>query len=90
MRWRRSCGPQDRNEEILGHKPFLVIADHLTRAGYAALRVDADRVGLVGHSQGGIVAPPAALAADGAATVTSQVAFLEAIAPWLQERFSNR
>lgn len=33
-------GPQDRNEEILGHKPFLVIADHLTRNGIAVLRYD--------------------------------------------------
>ena len=33
-------GPQDRNEEILGHKPFLVIADYLTKAGYAVLRYD--------------------------------------------------
>ncbi|MFU8889328.1 MAG: alpha/beta hydrolase family protein [Trueperaceae bacterium] len=95
-------GAQDRNEEILGHKPFLVIADHLTRAGYAVLRVDdrgvggstgddaaasydellgdvlagvallrdhprvdPERVGLLGHSQGGFLAPAAALAADG-------------------------
>jgi len=33
-------GPQDRNQEILGHKSFLVIADHLTRNGYAVLRFD--------------------------------------------------
>lgn len=33
-------GWQDRNEEIFGHKPFLVIADHLTRAGYAVFRYD--------------------------------------------------
>ncbi|MDF1522180.1 MAG: alpha/beta fold hydrolase [Trueperaceae bacterium] len=95
-------GPQDRNEEILGHKPFLVIADHLTRAGYAVLRVDdrgvggstgsdtdatyeellgdvlagvallrdhprvdPERVGLLGHSQGGFLAPAAAVEADG-------------------------
>ncbi len=95
-------GAQDRNEEILGHKPFLVIADHLTRAGYAVLRVDdrgvggssgsdadatfedmigdvlagvellrshsrvdAERVGLLGHSQGGYLAPVAALESDG-------------------------
>jgi uncharacterized protein len=95
-------GPQDRDEEILGHKPFLVIADHLTRAGYAVLRVDdrgvggstgddalatydellgdvlegvallrahprvdPDRVGLLGHSQGGFLAPAAAARADG-------------------------
>jgi len=33
-------GPQDRNEEIMGHKPFLVIADYLTRRGIAVLRYD--------------------------------------------------
>ncbi len=33
-------GPQDRNEEIAGHKPFLVLSDHLTKAGYAVLRYD--------------------------------------------------
>jgi len=33
-------GAQDRNEEILGHKSFLVIADHLTKNGYAVLRYD--------------------------------------------------
>lgn len=34
-------GPQDRNEEVnLGHKPFLVIADHLTKKGIAVLRFD--------------------------------------------------
>lgn len=33
-------GAQDRNEEILGHKPFLVIADYLTKNGYAVLRYD--------------------------------------------------
>jgi pimeloyl-ACP methyl ester carboxylesterase len=87
-------GSQDRDETIFGHKPFLVIADHLTRQGIAVLRVDdrgvggstgarpdltsADfagdveagiaflkrqaeidghRIGLVGHSEGGIIAP---------------------------------
>jgi len=34
-------GPQNRDEELLGHKPFLVIADHLTRNGIAVLRYDA-------------------------------------------------
>ena len=90
-------GPQDRDETLLGHKPFLVIADHLTRAGVAVLRYDergvaesggdystavtddfaddalaavaylrgddrvhADRIGLIGHSEGGLVAPMAA------------------------------
>lgn len=33
-------GPQDRNSELLGHKPFLVIADYLTKKGMAVLRVD--------------------------------------------------
>jgi len=33
-------GPQDRNEEILGHKPFLIIADYLTKKGYAVFRYD--------------------------------------------------
>ena len=33
-------GPQDRNEEVFGHKPFLVIADYLTKNGYAVLRFD--------------------------------------------------
>jgi pimeloyl-ACP methyl ester carboxylesterase len=87
-------GPQDRDEQLLGHKPFLVLADHLTRAGVAVLRyddrgvgkstgdfqaatsddfaddaqaaitflaargeVDAKRVGIVGHSEGGLIAP---------------------------------
>jgi pimeloyl-ACP methyl ester carboxylesterase len=33
-------GQQDRDETILGHKPFAVIADYLTKNGYAVLRVD--------------------------------------------------
>jgi uncharacterized protein len=91
-------GPQDRNEEIMGHKPFLLWADYLTRRGVAVLRVD-DRgvggtggkpaestvedhvgdalagvaylktradihhgnIGLMGHSEGGLVAPAAAV-----------------------------
>jgi pimeloyl-ACP methyl ester carboxylesterase len=90
-------GAQDRDETIAGHKPFLVLADHLTRKGIAVLRVDdrgvggssgvltdagieeqaddvlagvaylksrkdvtTDRIGLIGHSEGGMVAPLAA------------------------------
>jgi len=90
-------GPQDRNEEIMGHKPFMVIADYLTRRGIAVLRYDdrgfgqstgdfttsttedfADdaesaivylktrkeinpkKIGLMGHSEGGIIAPTVA------------------------------
>ena len=33
-------GPQDRDETLLGHKPFWVIADYLSRRGIAVLRVD--------------------------------------------------
>lgn len=85
-------GAQNRNEEIMGHKPFLVIADHLTRNGIAVLRYDdrgagasegdfskatsvdfasdansavqylktrpeIGKIGLMGHSEGGIIAP---------------------------------
>lgn len=87
-------GPQNRDEELMGHKPFLVIADYLARHGIASLRTD-DRgvasstgnfaaatsldfavdaeaalrflraqprvnpahVGLIGHSEGGLIAP---------------------------------
>ena len=90
-------GPQDRDESLVGHKPFWVLADALSRAGIAVLRVDdrgvggstgdldqsngaalardvaagveflrsqdrvdPQRVGLVGHSEGGILGPRAA------------------------------
>lgn len=33
-------GLQNRDEEIMGHKPFLVIADYLARHGIASLRYD--------------------------------------------------
>ncbi len=42
-------GAQNRNEELMGHKPFMVIADYLSRNGIAVLRYD-DRG--VGQSQG--------------------------------------
>lgn len=42
-------GPQNRNEELMGHKPFLVLSDYFTRHGIAVLRYD-DRG--VGDSQG--------------------------------------
>lgn len=38
-------GAQDRDESLLNHKPFLVIADYLTRNGYAVLRYDDRGVG---------------------------------------------
>jgi pimeloyl-ACP methyl ester carboxylesterase len=87
-------GPQNRDEELLGHKPFLVISDYLTRNGIAVLRYDdrgvaqskgdfktattvdfasdvesaiaflktrkeinKSKIGLIGHSEGGIIAP---------------------------------
>ncbi len=87
-------GPQNRDEELMGHKPFLVIADYLTRNGIGVLRyddrgtaqsggrfstatspdfsndaeaaveylrtrheVDSLRIGLIGHSEGGVIAP---------------------------------
>ncbi|MBO9710814.1 MAG: alpha/beta fold hydrolase [Caulobacter sp.] len=63
-------GPQDRDETILGHKPFAVLADALTRKGVAVLRVD-DRG--VGGSQAG---KPTDTSADFATDVEAGVAFL--------------
>lgn len=91
-------GPQNRNEELLGHKPFLVLSDYLTRQGIAVLRFDdrgigkstgdfssatsedfatdvlagveylktrnevnKDEIGLIGHSEGGLIAPMVAV-----------------------------
>ena len=91
-------GPQNRDEELFGVKPFKTIADHLTRAGIAVLRcddrgvggstgsvsksttadfaddvlaevrylearpdIDKAHIGLLGHSEGGLVAPMAAV-----------------------------
>ena len=87
-------GPQDRDESLMGHKPFLILSDYLTRHGMVVLRADdrgtskstgnfgtattADfatdteaginflktrpevnphKIGLIGHSEGGIIAP---------------------------------
>ena len=87
-------GPQNRDEELMDHRPFLVLADYLTRHGIAVLRaddrgvgqstgvfknattadfatdaeagvaylktrpeIDARRIGLIGHSEGGVIAP---------------------------------
>jgi pimeloyl-ACP methyl ester carboxylesterase len=103
-------GPQDRDETLLGHKPFLVIADALTRAGVAVLRlddrgvggstgsletattvdlardtaaaidwlahqpgIDPGRIGLIGHSEGGLIAPMLA-------TTRKDVAFMALLA----------
>ncbi|MCB1182842.1 alpha/beta hydrolase [bacterium] len=60
-------GPQNRDEELLGHKPFLVLADHLARAGIAVLRCD-DR-GVAGSTGNFSTATTADFAADAAAAV---------------------
>jgi uncharacterized protein len=94
-------GAQNRNEESFGHKPFLVLADYLTRQGVAVLRVDdrgvggstgnipgstsenfatdvlagieflkgrkginTKQIGLIGHSEGGLIAPLVASQSD--------------------------
>lgn len=38
-------GPQDRNESLMGHQPFAVIADYLSRNGIAVLRYDDRGIG---------------------------------------------
>ena len=101
-------GGQDRDETIFQHRPFFVIADHLSRRAIAVLRVDdrgvggttaddepekattedfvgdalcgveflkgrseiaADRIGLIGHSEGGVIAPLVALRSDDVAFI---------------------
>lgn len=64
-------GPQNRDQELFGHKPFLVIADYLTRNGIAVLRFD-DRG--VGQSEGNILT---ATSADLATDVESAVAYVK-------------
>ncbi|MFZ5786410.1 MAG: alpha/beta hydrolase family protein [Acidobacteriota bacterium] len=63
-------GSQDRDETVFGHRPFLVLADHLTRHGVAVLRLD-DRG--VGGSKGGSAA---ATTEDFAGDALAAVAFL--------------
>lgn len=99
-------GQQDRDETIFGHKPYFIIADRLSRNGFAVLRMDdrgtgktvgavgsldteiADggaaiaflkaqpeidpaRIGIMGHSVGGMVAPNVAVATHGVAFIVS-------------------
>jgi pimeloyl-ACP methyl ester carboxylesterase len=64
-------GPQDRNETTFGHRPFLVLSDHLTKQGIAVLRVD-DRG--VGMSQGNL---SLATSRDLADDVLAGIAFLK-------------
>jgi len=63
--------PQDRNETMFGHQPFLVLADYLTRRGFAVLRVD-DRG--VGGSTGD---KTKATIEDMAADILSGIAYLK-------------
>ena len=61
-------GMQDRDETLFGHKPFLVLADHLARQGIASLRCD-DR-GVGGSTEGDVAEPDSVdLATDTAAMV---------------------
>ena len=64
-------GLQDRDETVFGHKPFWVLADHLSRAGIAVLRVDDPGIGKsTAHPK-----PPTT--ADFATDVEAGVAFLK-------------
>jgi pimeloyl-ACP methyl ester carboxylesterase len=65
-------GPQDRDESLMGHRPFAVLADHLTRKGIAVLRLD-DRG--IGKSTGRFAA---ATSADFASDTEAAVTYLEA------------
>src|SRR5262249_3461425 len=64
-------GLQDRDESIMGHRPFLVWADALTRRGIAVLRSD-DRGG--GRST---ATPAAATTADFATDAEAAFAYLK-------------
>ena len=65
-------GPQDRDETLFGHKPFAVLADHLTRPGIAVLRYDDRGVGASTGAQAG------ATSADFATDANAAFAFLAA------------
>ncbi len=63
-------GPQNRDEELFGFKPFRIIADHLTRKGIAVLRYDDRGVG------GSTAGKAGATTADFATDVEAAVGFL--------------
>jgi len=63
-------GPQDRDETLMGHKPFLVIADALARRGIASLRWDDRGAGASGGDHMGSTVD------DFAADARAAVAFL--------------
>ncbi len=64
-------GPQNRDEELLGHKPFLVLSDYLTKNGIAVLRYDDRGTAL---SKGDF---KSATSADFATDVESAIAYLK-------------
>jgi len=72
-------GPQDRNEELLKHQPFLIIADYFTRNGIAVLRYD-DRG--VGKSEGKF---NEATTADLSSDAGSAVSFLKTL-PYIDKK----
>ena len=72
-------GQQNRDEELFGHRPFAVIADHLARKGIASLRYD-DRA--TGKSKGGTI--KTATTRDFAEDAESGLAYLRAL-----KRFSK-
>ena len=59
-------GPHDRDETIAGHKPFLVLADYLTRKGFAVLRYDKRGVGKSTGTDGEATTEDLASDAEGA------------------------
>lgn len=61
-------GPQNRDEELMGHKPFLVLADRLARRGIATIRYD-DR-GFAASSGDFATATTSDFADDAAAALT--------------------
>ncbi len=65
-------GPHDRDENLVGHRPFLVLADHLTRKGIAVLRFDKRGIG---KSAGDYAS---ATTADFASDAEAALAFLKA------------
>lgn len=73
-------GQQDRDESALGHKPFLVLADHLTRKGFAVLRSD-DRG--IGKSGGVFVTSTNADFANGTEAASLRQWWPHAIGTWL-------
>jgi uncharacterized protein len=65
-------GPENRDEEVFDHRPFRVIADRLTRHGFAVLRLDDRGVGRSTGSYGG------ALVEDFVGDARAALAFLAA------------